>query len=85
MPLAKAAGARCVQRLRWFTYCNSHYVSHFAAFFIDAGAKISVVESCLWLDRRTRRIDASVMVGCGVDSGSRGVFIIIIVCVQVFA
>ena len=29
--------------------CNSHYVSHFAAFFIDTGAKISVVESCLWL------------------------------------
>ena len=27
--------------------CNSHYVSHFAAFFIDTGAKISVVESCL--------------------------------------
>ena len=30
--------------------CNSHYVSHFAAFFIVARAKISVVESCLWLD-----------------------------------
>ena len=30
--------------------CNSHYVSHFAAFFIDTGAKISVVESCLWFD-----------------------------------
>ena len=28
--------------------CNSHYVSHFAAFFIVTGAKISVVESCLW-------------------------------------
>ena len=35
-------------KLRWFTeFCNSHYVSHFAAFFIDTGAKISVVESCL--------------------------------------
>ena len=30
--------------------CNSHYVSHFAAFFIDTGAKISVVESCLWFE-----------------------------------
>ena len=29
--------------------CNSHYVSHFAAFFIVTGTKISVVESCLWL------------------------------------
>ena len=28
--------------------CNSHYVSHFAAFFIDTGAKTSIVESCHW-------------------------------------
>ena len=27
-------------------FCNSHYLSHFAAFFIDARAKRSVVESC---------------------------------------
>ena len=27
----------------WF--CNSHDVSHFAAFFIDMGAKTSVAES----------------------------------------
>ena len=26
--------------------CNSHYVSHFAAFFIDARAKRSTVKSC---------------------------------------
>ena len=33
-------------KIRWFTeFCNSHYVSHFAAFFIVARAKISVVES----------------------------------------
>ena len=38
-------------KIRWFTeFCNSHYVSHFAAFFIVVRAKISVVESCLWLD-----------------------------------
>ena len=30
--------------------CRSHYVSHFAAFFIVARAKISVVESCLSSD-----------------------------------
>ena len=31
----------------WFTRsCNSHYVSHFAAFFIDARTKISVAKSC---------------------------------------
>jgi hypothetical protein len=33
-------------KIRWFTeFCNSHYLSHFAAFFIDAGTKRSVVES----------------------------------------
>jgi hypothetical protein len=34
-------------KIRWFTeFCNSHYVSHFAAFFIVARAKRSVVKSC---------------------------------------
>ena len=34
-------------KIWWFTeFCNSHYVSHFAAFFIVAGTKISVVNSC---------------------------------------
>ena len=39
---------------------RSHYVSHFAAFFIVARAKISIVESCLGLNRSTivnNRID----------------------------
>ena len=31
----------------WFTRsCNSHYVSHFAAFFIVVGSKTSIAESC---------------------------------------
>ena len=31
----------------WFTeFCNSHYVSHFAAFFIVARTKISIAKSC---------------------------------------
>ena len=31
----------------WFTeLCNSHYVSHFAAFFIGARTKISIAKSC---------------------------------------
>ena len=34
-------------KIWWLTeFCNSHYVSHFAAFFIVARAKISVAESC---------------------------------------
>ena len=33
-------------KIWWFTkICNSHYVSHFAAFFIVVGAKTSVAES----------------------------------------
>ena len=52
MPSAKASGAICVQRFDdSLTSCNSHYVSHFAAFFIVARAKISVVEGCIWLKR----------------------------------
>jgi hypothetical protein len=27
-------------------FCNSHYVSHFAAFFIVTGTKISIAKSC---------------------------------------
>lgn len=34
-------------KIRWFTeFCNSHYVSHFAAFFIVTRTKISIVNSC---------------------------------------
>ena len=52
MPSAGASGAICVQRFDdSLTSCNSHYVSHFAAFFIVARAKISVVEGCIWLKR----------------------------------
>ena len=48
--LARQARQRNVRsRVRWFTeFCNSHYVSHFAALFIVARTKISIVKSCLW-------------------------------------
>jgi hypothetical protein len=50
MPLGIPRGARCVQRFDdSLKICNSHYLSHFAAFFIDARAKRSVVESCIGL------------------------------------
>ena len=35
----------CVQRFDDSQFCNSHYVSHFAAFFIVVRAKISIAES----------------------------------------
>jgi hypothetical protein len=39
--------ARCVQRFDdSLKICNSHYLSQFAAFFIDARAKRSIAESC---------------------------------------
>jgi len=37
-------------KIWWFTdVCNSHYVSHLAAFFIVQRAKISIVESCAYV------------------------------------
>ena len=34
-------------KIRWFTeFCNSHYLSQLATFFIDARAKRSTVRSC---------------------------------------
>ena len=43
-------GAMCVQRFDDSRkFCNSHYLSHFAAFFIDARTKRSVVESFVFL------------------------------------
>jgi hypothetical protein len=49
-------------KIRWFTeFCNSHYVSHFAAFFIDTGAKISVVESCLWFSEQSVEPNATIL------------------------
>ena len=39
----------CVQRLDDSEFCNSHYVSHFAAFFIVTGAKTSLAEGCFLL------------------------------------
>lgn len=34
-------------KIRWLTeFCNSHYLSHFAAFFIVSKAKISIANSC---------------------------------------
>ena len=38
-------GAMCVQKFDDSQFCNSQYLSRFAAFFIDARTKRSVVES----------------------------------------
>jgi hypothetical protein len=49
--------------------CNSHYVSHFAAFFIVTGTKISVVESCLRLAAQPCGCSLSASVSVRVGGG----------------
>ncbi|KAK7323544.1 hypothetical protein VNO77_27021 [Canavalia gladiata] len=45
-PQPKGFGRNLRSKTRWFTgFCNSYQVSHFATFFIDARAEISVAES----------------------------------------
>ncbi|CAI0427968.1 unnamed protein product, partial [Linum tenue] len=45
-PQSDGFGRNLRSKTRWFTgFCNSHQVSHFATFFIDARAEISVAES----------------------------------------
>ena len=45
-PQPNGIGRNLRSKTRWFTgFCNSHQVSHFATFFIDARAEISVAES----------------------------------------
>ncbi|PHT25691.1 hypothetical protein CQW23_34685 [Capsicum baccatum] len=42
-------------KTRWFTgFCNSHQVSHFATFFIEARAETSIVESRFRLQKKHR-------------------------------
>jgi hypothetical protein len=54
-PRPNGFGRNLRSKTRWFTgFCNSHQVSHFATFFIDARAEISVAESRLYFYRRTR-------------------------------
>ncbi|KAL2250086.1 UNVERIFIED_CONTAM: Protein TAR1 [Sesamum indicum] len=46
VPWPNGFGRNLRSKTRWFTgFCNSHQVSHFATFFIDARAEISVAES----------------------------------------
>ena len=49
MPAGEPAGASCVQKSDDSRFCNSHCLSHFAAFFIVMGTKISIVENLVLL------------------------------------
>ena len=66
-PRPDGFGRNLRSKTRWFTgFCNSHQVSHFATFFIDARAEISVAESRFDFYRRRRRTRART------DSGAAG-------------
>lgn len=55
-PRPGGLGRNLRSKTRWFAgFCNSHQVSHFATFFIDARAEISVAESRTVRGRRRRR------------------------------
>ena len=59
-PQPNGIGRNLRSKTRWFTgFCNSHQVSHFATFFIDARAEISVAESRFVYSRRSRSVPAA--------------------------
>lgn len=62
MLLGIPRSARCVQRFDDSRkICNSHYLSRFAASFIDARAKRSVAESCIFFSNaRLHSVDIRV-------------------------
>ena len=65
-------------KIWWFTeFCNSHYVSHFAAFFIVTRTKISVAKSCSAFRKSTRKLDAvfHITATSWVSNFSKGSFI----------
>ncbi|RXI09586.1 hypothetical protein DVH24_023837, partial [Malus domestica] len=63
-PRPDGFGRNLRSKTRWFTgFCNSHQVSHFATFFIDARAEISVAESRFDFYRRRRRTRARTVSG----------------------
>src|SRR5271155_5035904 len=71
MPSGIPEGAICVQRFDDSQkLCNSHYLSHFAAFFIDARTKRSVVESFIYI--LYLHSDVTVEKGLIVATGRRG-------------
>ncbi|PHT25034.1 Protein TAR1 [Capsicum baccatum] len=54
-PRPNGFGRNLRSKTRWFTgFCNSHQVSHFAMFFIDARAEISIAESRFHLQKKHR-------------------------------
>ncbi|WZY93885.1 hypothetical protein YC2023_066214 [Brassica napus] len=83
-PWPEGLGRNLRSKTRWFTgFCNSHQVSHFATFFIDARAEISVAESrfivyiaALLLNKHSLRDSESRLFTCiFLDTFRAGVFL----------
>ncbi|PHT26606.1 Protein TAR1 [Capsicum baccatum] len=54
-PRPNGFGRNLRSKTRWFTgFCNSYQVSHFATFFIDERAEISIAESRFYLQKKHR-------------------------------
>ena len=80
VPSGGSLGRNLRSKTRWFTgFCNSHHVSHFATFFIDARAEISVAESHIFVllalatDGDLERLVGASALPCSLAS-SRAVF-----------
>ncbi|KAK8557886.1 hypothetical protein V6N12_010109 [Hibiscus sabdariffa] len=59
-PRPNGLGRNLRSKTRWFTgFYNSHQVSHFATFFIDARAEISVAESRFVYSRQSGHVSAA--------------------------
>ncbi|PHT26199.1 hypothetical protein CQW23_34181 [Capsicum baccatum] len=64
-PRPNVFGRNLRSKTQWFTgFSNSHQVSHFATFFIDARAEISVAESCFRLQKKHRSPRHTPRMGC---------------------
>ncbi|CAN6588161.1 unnamed protein product [Malus baccata var. baccata] len=68
-PRPDGFGRNLRSKTRWFTgFCNSHQVSHFATFFIDARAEISVAESRFDISKTTTHPPRTVSGAAGARS-----------------
>lgn len=73
-PRPDGVGRNLRSKTRWFTgFCNSHQVSHFATFFIDARAEISVAESRLVYTTKVQRAPMQHSVSGGQQGRARSV------------
>jgi hypothetical protein len=75
-PRPNGFGRNLRSKTRWFTgFCNSHQVSHFATFFIDARAEISVAESRFDISKITQLLQRDTVPGSPQESAHSFLFL----------